>query len=80
MDAFTVAGQLLRDRPLSPEQLAQLRAINYRHAQRLHALRHSLRHSPRDPTEAEAAELRRTLEAEVRELLRPEQRRLPEES
>lgn len=77
MDAFTVAEDLLGDMVLSPDQLAQLRAINYQfHLDVVDILRGSGRDVARGHlTEGEVAGLRRKLEADILELLEPGQRR-----
>lgn len=86
MDAFTVAEELLPGIHLTSGQLAQLRAINYEYYTRLFALsRTPLPGAPqpqpdappvvREPTPAEAGELRATLVAEIRAMLTPDQRR-----
>lgn len=70
MDAYAVAGEILGDLALSPGQVAQLRAIDHEHQQRLCALVHG----GREPSAAERAELRALLASAVRGILTPEQR------
>jgi hypothetical protein len=94
MDAFSIAAELIPGIELTAGQLAQLRAVNHRYHTRLFeltrahgAVRPSVRPSvrrdappvPREPTAAEASELRAMLVDAVLELLTPEQRRtIPE--
>jgi hypothetical protein len=69
MDPFTMAGRLLADEPLSPGQLAELRALNTRYFSRLAALSGS-----GAPSAAELAALHATIAADIRLMLTPEQR------
>jgi hypothetical protein len=81
MDAFTVAAELIPGIALDAGQLAQLRAINYRHYTRLFALTRTPAADaastppPRRPTEREASELRAILVEDILALLTPAQRR-----
>lgn len=77
MNAQTIASQLLDDIELSPGQLAQLRALDRKYAQRLYTLLHDCDDGKsRELTEAEAADLEARLRADVLALLTPEQRNL----
>jgi hypothetical protein len=77
MDAITVANELLGNLHVSPGQLAQLRALNRKYAQRIYTLLHPPDGPPRDQlAEAEAADLHARLTADILALLTPEQRNL----
>jgi hypothetical protein len=86
MNAFAVAAQMLGGLQLGAGQLAQLRAVDSRHHQRLYTLvnapagppesraRPGTPRMPREPTPAERLELHAMLVRDVRALLSPEQR------
>jgi hypothetical protein len=77
MNAFTMLGDMLANLALSPGQLAQLRALNRKYAQRVYTLLHESEAGiPRELTEAEAADLHAKLRADVLALLTPEQRKV----
>ena len=66
---------------MSPGQIAQLRALERKYAQRLYTLQHPGAESTstlHEPTEAELAELRAMLEGDILGFLTPEQTRLRE--
>ena len=65
MDAFAIALELLGDVPLTAGQLTQLRAIDHKYWQAVHAL---VGATGQAPTEAETAVLRAGLERDVRAL------------
>lgn len=71
MDAFTLVEDLLPGGHLTPDQRAQLRALNHEYYTRLFALS---RRQPPDVGADEASALRAMLLAGIRELLTPEQR------
>jgi hypothetical protein len=77
MNALTIASELLGNLELSSGQLAQLRALNRKYAQRVYTLLH-----PSDAptrlalTEAEAADLHAKLTADILAMLTPEQQNL----
>ena len=88
MDAFTVASEMLGGIELGSEQLAQLRAINYRYVREVARLLRepagagedgAARTQPRiasmrrELAEREVAVLRAMLRADIRELLTDEQ-------
>jgi hypothetical protein len=85
MDAFTMAEDMLPGIHLTPEQRAQLRALNQEYYTRLFALSRAPGpeqapepggpHLSREPTPAEAGELRAMLVAGIREMLTDTQRR-----
>jgi hypothetical protein len=80
MDACVTAGDLLAGIDLTPMQVAQLRAVDHEHQQRLFALLHPPGAEPgRTPTPGERAELCRWLRSAVRGLLTPGQRARLEE-
>ena len=82
MDAFSTAAELLGDMQLTSDQLAQLRAINYKYqlevAHRLHARKESGPTAPASPqaglTPQDYASLRAMIVADIQEMLTPEQR------
>ena len=75
MDAYTVAGEVLGPIELTPMQVAQLRAIDHEHQQRLFALLHVAEGEPvRVATPAELAVLRALLQRAVLGILTPGQR------
>lgn len=76
MNAYTLAAQLLGDMELSGFQLAQLRAIDASHQQRLFTLLHDggASRPAREPTAHELAALRETIVRDLLEMLTPEQR------
>ena len=75
MDACTVAGEMLGPIELTPMQVAQLRAIDHEHQQRLFALLHAAEGEPaRVATREEIAVLRASLESAVLGILTPGQR------
>lgn len=81
MDACTVAGEVLGPIELTPMQVAQLRAIDHEHQQRLFALLHVAEGEPaREATPAELAVLRASLERAVLGILTPGQRARPQEN
>ena len=71
MNVFQMAAELLGGRELSPGQLAQLRALDRKYAQRVYTLLHGPDDTAHEPTAAEAAELRAQLVADIRQLLTP---------
>jgi Spy/CpxP family protein refolding chaperone len=74
MNALSVATEMLRDVELSPGQLAQLRALNRKYAQRVYTLLHPPQGSARNElTEKETADLNAKLRADILALLTPEQ-------
>jgi hypothetical protein len=75
MNAFTLAAEIFGDIELSPGQLAQLRALDRKYAQRVYTLLHDSGAS-RELTQAEAADLEARLRADVLDLLTPEGRNL----
>jgi hypothetical protein len=77
MNALTMALEMLGNIELSPGQLAQLRALDRKYAQRVYTLLHdSEAGTPRELTEAEAADLEDKLRSDVFALLTPEQQDL----
>jgi hypothetical protein len=75
MNVFQLAAELIGDIELSPGQLAQLRALDRKYAQRVYTILHGGDSgTPHEPTEAETAELRAQLTADILDLLTPEQR------
>ena len=75
MDACTVAREVLGPIELTPMQVAQLRAIDHEHQQRLFALLHPAEGGPpRVATPAELAVLRASLQPAVLGILTPAQR------
>ena len=79
MDACTVAEELLGAIELTPMQVAQLRAIDHEHQQRLFTLLHAPGGEPaRVATPRELAVLRASLERAVLGILTPGQRARPE--
>ncbi|HEU4455109.1 MAG TPA: hypothetical protein VFR81_18745 [Longimicrobium sp.] len=75
MDAYTVAGEVLGPIELTPMQVAQLRAIDHEHQQRLFTLLHVAEgEPPRVATREEIAVLRASLESAVLGILTPGQR------
>jgi hypothetical protein len=77
MNALTMALELLGNIELSPGQLAQLRALDRKYAQRVYTLLHdSEAGTPRELTEAEAADLEDKLRSDVFALLTSEQQDL----
>ncbi|HEU0079669.1 MAG TPA: hypothetical protein VFQ76_18570 [Longimicrobiaceae bacterium] len=78
LDAFSVAAELLGDVPLTPGQLTQLRALDHRYYQELFDRLNPPVGPPRtraELAEEEVAALRALLEAGVRDMLTPGQRR-----
>jgi hypothetical protein len=86
MGAFEVAGRLLRGVELSPGQLAQLRAIDRKYQERLHALLYpaggegapappGAAPARREPTGEEVAALDAMVTSDLLAMLTPEQRR-----
>jgi hypothetical protein len=74
MNALTMATELLGDIELSPGQVAQLRALNRKYAQRIYTLLHPSDAPPREElSEPEAADLHVRLAADILALLTPEQ-------
>ena len=81
MDAYTVAGEMLGPIELTPMQVAQLRAIDHEHQQRLFALLHAEEGEPaRVAAREEIAALRASLESAVLGILTAGQRARLEES
>ena len=82
MNAYTIAREMLGGMDLTPMQVAQLRAIDHEHQQRLFALLHAPHAEPgRAATPEELASLRASLESGIRGILTPAQRaRLEEHS
>jgi Spy/CpxP family protein refolding chaperone len=86
MNAYTIAREMLGGMDLTPMQVAQLRAIDHEHQQRLFALLHAPHAEPhagpgRAATPEELASLRASLESGIRGILTPAQRaRLQEHS
>jgi hypothetical protein len=77
MNAFTVAAEIFGNMELTPGQLAQLRALDRKYAQRVYTLLHdSETGTARELTDVEAADLEAKLRADVLGLLTPEQRDL----
>lgn len=76
MDPFTTASELLGDLELTPGQLAHLRALDRKYAQRLHGLLHKEGKSKSELSQAEAEDLQRRLVADILDMLTPEQRRV----
>jgi hypothetical protein len=77
MNALTTAAEILGNLELSPGQLAQLRALNRKYAQRAYTLLHPPNAAPREElTEAEAADLEAKLRSDILALLTPEQQSL----
>ncbi|HJU90284.1 MAG TPA: hypothetical protein VJ672_12880 [Gemmatimonadaceae bacterium] len=72
-DPFTIAEQLLGNLALSVGQLAQLRALNTKYWTAVFALKQG-ETGTRTPSEEELSTLRRTIEADIFEILTPEQR------
>ena len=68
MDVLTVAAELLGDIRLTPGQLGQLRALDYR------LLLESLPRDPAPPPGEKADALRAHIVEEIRRMLTPEQR------
>lgn len=80
MNAYTVAEEMLGGMELTPMQVAQLRAIDHEHQQRLFALLHPDGAEPaRAAAPEELAGLRAALESGIRGLLTPDQRARLEE-
>lgn len=77
MSALTTALEMLGDIQLSPGQLAQLRALDRKYAQRVYTLLHdSEAGTRRELTEAEVADLEAKLRSDIYALLTPEQQSL----
>jgi hypothetical protein len=77
MNALTMALEMLGNIELSPGQLAQLRALDRKYAQRVYTLLHdSEAGTRRELTAAEAADLEDKLRSDVFALLTPEQQDL----
>jgi hypothetical protein len=76
VNALAVAAEMLGDLELSSGQLAQLRALDRKYAQRVYTLLHDSDGAKRDLTELEAAGLRAQLESDITDLLTAEQRNL----
>jgi hypothetical protein len=73
VNALTIATEMLGDIDLSPGQLAQLRALNRKYAQRVYTLLHRSEATPQEElTEAEAADLHARLTADILAVLTPE--------
>lgn len=72
MNAYTVAREMLDGIDLSPMQVAQLRAIDHEHQQRLFTLLHGAGPA-RAATPEELAALRASLESGIRGMLTPAQ-------
>lgn len=70
--AYTVAERMLGDLTLTPQQSGQLRAIDHKYQQALFTL---LNDAQRPPTIAETWELDEMAAGDIREMLRPEERR-----
>jgi Spy/CpxP family protein refolding chaperone len=73
MNALTLAAEILGDTELTPGQLAQLRALDRKYAQRVYTLLHSESGTARELSEAEAADLEAKLRTDVLAVLTPEQ-------
>jgi Spy/CpxP family protein refolding chaperone len=74
MNALTMATEMLGNVELTPGQLAQLRALDRKYAQRVYTLLHDSEDGTRrELTEAEAADLEAKLRSDVHALLTPEQ-------
>jgi Spy/CpxP family protein refolding chaperone len=73
MNALTVALEMLGNIELTPGQLAQLRALDRKYAQRVYTLLHDSEDGTRQLTEVEAADLEAKLRSDVLDLLTPEQ-------
>jgi Spy/CpxP family protein refolding chaperone len=74
MNALTMATEMLGNVELTPGQLAQLRALDRKYAQRVYTLLHDSEDGiRRELTEAEAADLEAKLRSDVLALLTPEQ-------
>jgi Spy/CpxP family protein refolding chaperone len=72
MNALRMAERMLGSMELTPDQLAQLHALNRKYAQRAYTLLHERGAS--ELTEAEEAELRARLRSDILAMLTPEQR------
>jgi Spy/CpxP family protein refolding chaperone len=73
MNALTMATEMLGNVELTPGQLAQLRALDRKYAQRVYTLLHDSEAGTRELSEAEAADLEAKLRSDVHALLTPEQ-------
>jgi hypothetical protein len=76
MNALTVAADILGNISLSPGQLAQLRALNRKYAQRAYSLLHESSAPRRELSDAEAADLQAMLVSDILAMLTPEQQSL----
>jgi hypothetical protein len=77
VNALTTALEILGDIELSAGQLAQLRALDRKYAQRVYTLLHdSESGTRRELTEAEVADLEAKLRSDIFALLTPEQQSL----
>lgn len=76
MNALTMASELLGDLELSPGQLAQLRALDRKYAQRVYTLLHESDVTRQELTDAEGADLHARLVSDILALLTPEQQSL----
>jgi hypothetical protein len=71
-----MAKELLGDLEPSPGQLAQLRALDRKYAQRVYSLLHESDIPRQELTDGEAADLRAMLVSDILALLTPEQKGL----
>jgi uncharacterized membrane protein len=76
MNALNVAADILGNISPSPGQLAQLRALNRKYAQRVYSLLHESDAIRLELTDAEAADLQAMLVSDILAMLTPEQQSL----
>ncbi|HEV7366447.1 MAG TPA: hypothetical protein VGN76_11425 [Gemmatimonadales bacterium] len=76
MNALTIARELVGNLELSPDQLAGVRALDRKYAQRAYTLLHQSDATSHDLTDAEAASLHAQLVSDILALLTPEQQSL----
>jgi uncharacterized membrane protein len=76
MTALTLARELVGNLELSPDQLAGLRALDRKYAQRVYTLLHQSDAVRSELTDAEAAALHTQLVSDILALLTPEQQSL----
>ena len=67
MNVYTIARELVGNLELAPDQLAGLRALDRKYAQRLYSLRH----------DSDTTALRDQLVSDILALLAPEQQKSP---
>ena len=73
MNALSIASELLGNLELSPGQLAQLRALDRKYAQRIYTLMHESEAGTRELSDAETADLDARLTTDILGMLTPEQ-------